>query len=190
MTAEEFCAWVQRPENEDRRWELVRGELIEMPREGRRHGFVCAGLAYLLQTHSRQQGCGYALCNYPGIVLERNPDTVRGPDVVFIEKSKPYEELATTGWIEEMPELTVEVLSPNDQPNQVTRRVNDFLRAGVRMVWVVDPETRKVAVHRALRPPFTLDGDQQLTGDDVLPDFRCRVSDLFSIPGEDAKTAG
>jgi len=189
MTADEFAEWVLRPENEGKLWELVRGEVVEMSRAGERHGFVCANVSVLLTLYARQRGNGYPLSNDPGMILDRDPDTVRGPDVVFFENSKRYDELHPK-WIEEMPALAVEVLSPNDRPGKVNSRVNEFLRSAVRMVWVVDPESRDVMVHRPGRPPITLEGNEELTGDDVLPGFRCRVSDFFFMPGEGAKPAG
>lgn len=183
MTADEFAEWVVRPENGAKHWELVRGEVIEMSRPGERHGFVCMRIGMKLMLYAEQQGRGYSVSNDPGIVLERDPDTVRGPDLIYFDKTKPYDEL-NPKWIEEPPVLAVEVLSPNDRPNKITARVGEFLRSGIRLVWVVDPESREIAVHRADRPPVILEGEQEITGDDVLPGFRCRIQEFFQVPGQ------
>ena len=78
MTAEEFFDWVNRPENGGKVYELERGEVVEMPRPGERHGVVCVNVGYVLSTYIRQRGKGYACGNDTGIIWERDPDTVRG----------------------------------------------------------------------------------------------------------------
>jgi Uma2 family endonuclease len=80
--------------------------------------------------------------------------------------------------------LAVEVLSPDDRSGRMTRRVSQFLRKGIPLVWIVDPEGRDVTVHRPGREPYVLDEQDEITGEDVLPGFRCRVADLFRLPGE------
>jgi Uma2 family endonuclease len=184
MTAGEFFEWVQRPENEGQRWELVRGEVVEMSRPGERHGLVCGNIVFVLGLYVRQRHKGYALSNDPGVLLERDPDTVRGPDVVSFDRNKEYAEL-NPKWIEDTPALAVEVLSPNDKLGKVVKRVGEFLRSGIRLVWVVDPEAKDVAVYSLSRPVYSVEERQELTGDDVLPDFRCRVADFFFTTTED-----
>lgn len=183
MTADEFCDWVQRQENEDRHFELVRGEVAELPLSGERHGFVCASVSFILSLFVRQSRKGYVLANNPGVVLERDPDTVLGPDVVFFEKSKKYEEL-NPKFIEDMPALAVEVLSPNDRPGKLLARAHAFLRSGIRMVWLVDPEACDITVLRPGGKSQGFEKDQELACEDVLPGFRCRVSEFFQVPGE------
>ena len=84
------------------------------------------------------------------------------------------------------PNLAVEVVSPNDLVYEIDEKVEEYLEAGVELVWVVNPVTRTVRVHRADRPGVTLREMDELTGDDLLPGFRCRVSDLFQLPTETA----
>jgi Uma2 family endonuclease len=189
MTAEEFFEWVQRPENEGKHWELVRGEVVEMSRPGERHGYVCLKIGALLLLYAERQGKGYPAGNDPGVLLERDPDTVRGPDIVFFDKPKEYEEL-NPKFIEDAPILAVEVLSPNDRPGKVNARISEFLASGITMVWVVDPEAKDVIVCRAGRPHVTLQSHQELSGDDVLPGFSCRVGDFFVMPGRPKPPAG
>ncbi len=82
------------------------------------------------------------------------------------------------------PRLAVEVLPPNFRWSRVTNQIADHLRSGVALVWVVNPQNRDVTVYRPGQEPYTVNADQELTGDDVLPDFRCRVADFFLLPGE------
>jgi Uma2 family endonuclease len=184
MTAEEFYEFVNRPENAERSFELVRGEVSEeMPRPGELHCVICSNVNFILGTYLRQVKRGRVLCNDPGILLEREPDTVRGPDVAYLSSSPKYAEL-NPKWIEEIPVLTVEVLSPNDKPGRVMRKAKDYLKSGVKMVWVIDPEDREVAVWRPGAEPEMYDDVQHLDGGDVLPGFRCAVADFFFTTGD------
>src|SRR5436190_24081471 len=93
MTAEEFADWVERPENENRWFELVRGEVIELPAPKRPHGVVCMNIGRLLSNHVWERKHGYVACNDSGVILERDPDTVRGPDVAVYDDAASFEEL-------------------------------------------------------------------------------------------------
>lgn len=186
MTADEFYEWTSRPENDDKWFELVRGEVIELPGPRKAHGVVCSNVSFLLMVYVRQRGHGYITSNDSGVILERDPDTVRGPDVAVYEDANTFAELHPK-YGEVPPRLAVEVLSPNDRASQVLRKINDYLRCGVNLVWVIDPEIRTVTVHRPGQPQAEFDENQELTGEDILPGFRCRVADFFLLPGEQAK---
>src|SRR5262245_63834173 len=94
MTAEEFFDWVQRPENRDRHFELERGSVVELSRPGERHGFVCLNVGAVLRNYTFQRRKGYALGNDTGVILEHDPDTVRGPDVVLYDQARRYADLS------------------------------------------------------------------------------------------------
>lgn len=185
MTAEEFCDWVHQPEQADKWFELVRGEVIELPPPYKPHGAVCLRVGYVLMAYADQRGFGYVTCNDSGVILERDPDTVRGPDIALYEDANTFAELHPK-YGEVPPRVAVEVLSPNDRAGKVLRKINDYLRCGVGLVWVVDPEIRTVTVHRPGKAQVELDESQELTGEDVLPDFRCRIADFFTLPGDKA----
>ena len=85
MTVDEFYDFVNRPENEARSFELVRGEVIEVSRPTRPHCRVCANVTFKLELYARKKRKGYVVCNDTGVVLDQNPDTVRGPDVAYFE---------------------------------------------------------------------------------------------------------
>lgn len=182
MTAGEFWEWCCRPENAGKRAELVRGEIIEMSSPGEVHGTVCWWIGALLAMFVLKRGKGRAATNDTGVVVEEGPDTVRGPDVVFFDETRPLDQL---NWkhIRQVPTLVIEVVSPTDTPNKINRRVGEYLKRGVPLVWIVDPEDRTVGIHRKGELPRTLDEGDELTGEEVLPDLKHRVAELFTLPG-------
>lgn len=188
MTAEEFFDFCHRPENRDRNLELVRGEVVEMSRPGERHGFVCHNVNRLLGNYTFERRRGYVCSNDTGLILGRDPDTVRGPDVVLYDVVRRYDDL-NPRYSDQPPTLAVEVLSPNDNWPRTTRRITELLRVGVPVVWLVDPEQRSVMVFRANQMPQVFEGTDVLTGDPELPGFTCRIADLFYLPGEESPPA-
>src|SRR5262245_33038283 len=98
MTAEEFFDWCNRPENRDRHFELESGEVVEVSRPGERHCFVCLNVGAILRNYTFQRRKGYACSNDTGLILGRNPDTVRGPDVMLYDQARRYDErVSATG---------------------------------------------------------------------------------------------
>ena len=183
MTAETFAAWVERPENVDRHFELEKGEVIELPPPKRLHGFVCANMVKVLGRHADTQPVGFVCSNDAGVIVERDPDTVRGPDVAYFDDVQQAEEILAE-YAEVPPVIAVEVLSPDDRVNQVALKVDEYLAFGVKQVWVVDPEAKEIAIHRAGVSMRLLTHDEELSGGDDLPGFSCRVSDFFRLPGQ------
>jgi Uma2 family endonuclease len=116
-------------------------------------------------------------CNDTGWIVERDPDTVRGPDVAFWSKERLP--VIPDSYLDVPPDLAVEVVSPGDHYSRVQNKVRQYLRCGVRMVWVVDPEDRSVTVYRSQKEGKILGENDILTGEDVLPGFSCRVADLL-----------
>jgi Uma2 family endonuclease len=192
MTAEQFYDFTHRPENEGKFFELERGEVVEMSRPGKRHGLICANVARILGNFAVQRKKGYVCSNDTGVVVQRNPDTVRGPDVLFFEDVTSIDDVEEK-YGEGPPLLAVEVLSPNDTHTTVYHRVREQLRFGTRLVWVLDPDARNVLVHQTGNKPEVVEEKlvperEELTGEDVLPDFRCRVADFFALPGTTAES--
>jgi Uma2 family endonuclease len=183
MTAEEFYDWVHRSENQDKEYELVRGEVVGMTKPGRRHGFVCINVGWILSNYTRQRKKGYVCSNDTGMIVERDPDTVRGPDISVYDDANTYEEIDIK-YGETPALLVVEVLSPHDTMGKMMERITDQLRFGTRLVWLVDPEARNVTVYRPSKEPYVVKENGELTGEDVLPDFRCKVAEFFAMPGQ------
>jgi Uma2 family endonuclease len=188
MTADEFWDFCHLPENEEKRFELIRGEVVEMPSPTKRHGRVCLRIGYLLERFAETALNGYAVSNDSGVILDEEPDTVVGPDVAYFTDAKAFDDIHPK-WSEDLPVLAVEVLSPSDRMRVVMAKIGDYLRNGVRVVWLVNYEERFVTVFTTDAPPLTLVESDEVTGRDALAAFRCRVGEFFRIPGEPPATA-
>jgi Uma2 family endonuclease len=175
ITAEEFS---QMPGPEDgSKQELVRGVIITMPPPGGRHGACCSRVDRRIGAFVEEHTLGTVCANDTGFVSERDPDTVRGPDVAYWSRQRLPE--VPKGYIEIEPDLIVEVVSPNDHYARIQKKVEHYLDKGVRLVWVADPEDRSVTVYRPGQKMTVLGENETLSGADVLPGFSCRVADLF-----------
>ena len=183
MTADEFYAFSHLPENEDRILELQRGEVVEMSRPGKRHGLVCGNVSRILGNYAMARKKGYVCSNDTGMLVDRDPDTVRGPDFAFFEDTQSFDQVEEK-YGEQPPLLAVEVLSPNDSMGKVNRLVREQLLFGVQMVWVLDPEVLNVTVYRLGKDYYVLEEPDEITGEEVLTEFRCRVAEFFRLPGQ------
>lgn len=183
MTAEEFYDFVNAPRNRDRHFELEKGEVVKVSRPGELHGAVCTNSIRLLSNYTFARKKGYVLANDTGLVLERGPDTVRGPDIsVFLENRKLKQ--LEKKWPKRLPKLIVEVMSPNDRMGKMLKRIAKFLRKGVAMAWLLDPEDETLTIFMPKREPIVFERDEEVGGLKLLPDFRCKVADFFAMPGE------
>jgi Uma2 family endonuclease len=181
MTADEFYDFVHQPGNEDRFFELERGEVVELKLPGKVHGFVCANVAYVLTNFAIRTQSGY-VCHGTGLIVEEVPDTVRGADVAFYRDDADIDTMERR-YSQEPPRLLVEVLSPSDKPGRVVRRTSEYLKCGVGLVWIVDPDARIVTTLRKGREQQTLAEGDVLTGETSLSGLKMRVADLFKKPG-------
>lgn len=175
FTAEEL----ERLSSSGKRMELVKGKVYEMAPAGGRHGWVAMNAGTLLSVHVWQLDLGTLFATGTGFVLRRNPDTVRAPDVAFISSAKMALEDVPDGFIETIPDLVVEVVSPGDSRREVREKVEDWLRAGVRLVWVLFPATRTATVYRSVDDVTELSEDDALDGGDVVPGFSCSLREVF-----------
>jgi Uma2 family endonuclease len=163
-----------------RRLELVKGELFEMAPAGGRHGSVSMRIGILLGAYVMEHRLGETFAAETGFILRRNPDTVRAPDAAFVAAHRlPAGELPV-GFLELAPDLAVEVVSPGDTPREVEEKVADWLRAGTRLVWVIDPATRSATVYRSLDDVQELLEEDRLDGEQVVPGFSCALRELFA----------
>jgi Uma2 family endonuclease len=162
----------------DKHVELVRGVLVVREPPGGRHGRVAMNVAVELSTHVRAHQLGVVYAAETGFTLSRRPDTVRAPDVAFISRDRlPSPE--PIGYPELGPDLVVEVLSPGDRPGEVHAKIADWLSAGTRLVWVIDPGRRIARVYRQDGSESIVMADQALDGEDVVPGFSCRLDAIL-----------
>jgi len=159
-------------------YELQGGLLLAEPLPGTRHGLVLSGIVAALDEFVRERGLGVVLTGDTGFVLARSPDTVRGPDVAFVRRERFDPVGAVAAAFPGPPDLAVEVLSPSDRPGDVHAKIADYLAAGTRLVWVVDPVAREVSVYPPLLSPRRLGPADTLEGDEVLPGFSMRVEEM------------
>jgi len=182
ITAEEFFDFANLPENRGRHLELEAGEIIEMTKPGKFHGFVCGNIARILGNFAVQRKKGYVCTNDTGVIVDRDPDTVRGPDILFFEDAAAASDIGRK-YAETPAVLAIEVLSPNDTHGKIMKRVNEQLAFGTLLVWVVDFDEENVTVYRPGKAPIVVEADQEIGGADALPDLHCKVSEFFAMPG-------
>ena len=161
-------------------YELEAGRLIRMPPAGPLASIVAMTIARLLGNFVAEHRLGVVGGADFGVQLARQPDTVRAPDVVFYRADRlPPGGIPATYW-DLAPDLAVEVLSPSDRRGKVLKKVGEFLEAGTRLVWVVDPRRRTAVVYRPEGEPTILGADGILAGEDVLPGFSLPLAEVWA----------
>jgi len=163
------------------RHELQAGLLVSEPLPGGRHGMVTAAVAEILRAHARKHRLGVVFAGDSGFILARSPDTVRGPDVAFVSRVRYEQSADTVRAFAGAPDLAVEVLSPSNTATGMHAKVADYLAAGTRRVWLVDPAAQSVTVYASLLWPEVFRGNDLLEGGDVIPGLQVRVGDLFEV---------
>ena len=161
------------------RGELIRGVLGETMASGREHGEITAYLTAQLVVFVQPRKLGRVTASDSGVLLARDPDTVREPGVAFFstERAPPGERV--TGYAATPPDLVAEVASARGTRAAFHDKARMWLGHGVRLVWVLHPDTRTADVHRADGPESTLAGGDALDGEDVLPGFACGLAAIF-----------
>lgn len=168
------------------RTELIRGRLVVREPAGYRHGDIAVRITVEIALFLRRDQAdraalhplGDVLAAETGFTLQRNPDTVRAPDVAFVSyHRRPIDQ---RGFAELAPDLVVEVLSPNDRPLDVLRKVADWLNAGSSLVWVIDPMRRVARVYKDDGGEEIVSESSSLNGDAILPGFTLPLANLFS----------
>ena len=163
------------------RGELIKGEFHETMSAGVTHGKVVINIAGELRSFVRPRQLGSLMGSDTGILLERDPDTVREPDIAYISAERMALGVDVPGYSKIVPDLVVEVVSPSDTPQEVNDKVGMWLSYGARLVWAIYPSTRTVNVHPESGASLTLTEDDILDGGDVLPCFSWNVSDIFDV---------
>ncbi|HTK73791.1 MAG TPA: Uma2 family endonuclease [Gemmataceae bacterium] len=186
MTTEELLAM---PDDGVERW-LIRGELREKrPPEGgppmtvrnRFHSqaMVCVAVELEIWRRAQPEPRGQVLGGEAGVRLRQTPDSTVGVDVVYVPPDIVANQTDETTLIDGVPALAVEILSPSDTQEEIDEKIDEYLAAGVPLVWVLDPHDRTVTVYRGGTEPELVNRTQELSGDPHLPGFRVPVSRLF-----------
>jgi len=159
------------------RWELVKGELKEMSPAGGAHGWIVGNLTVVVGGYIRQKKLGRIFGAETGFLIEQNPDTVRAPDFAFVSSA------ATTrphhGFISGAPDLAAEVISPNDTSTVVSAKSEQWLRAGCKVVWLIDPARETAAVCTLEDGAYVMRSVEVLSDANLLPGFELPVNELF-----------
>jgi Uma2 family endonuclease len=162
------------------RHELVRGELTTMPPTSDEHGVRTVRVTIRLGVFIEKHNLGEAFGAETGFIISRNPDTVRAPDFAFVTKDRMTKQGLTGRFYPAAPDLAVEVLSPSDSAADVQEKIDEWLEAGTRQVWVINPAKKTVHVHSPGRAVAKSRVGDTLDGEDVLPGLKLPVADLFA----------
>jgi Uma2 family endonuclease len=166
--------------NDDFRYELVKGELVKMSPTGGKHGILTIRLGAALVQHVEANNLGEAFGAETGFILSTKPDTVRAPDVAFVSRERiPPGDFPEKFW-PGAPDLAVEVLSPSDTLYGVEEKIEEYLEAGVKLVWIVNPKKRTITIYQPNIEPQILTEADTLDGRDVVPGFQYVLKRLFS----------
>jgi Uma2 family endonuclease len=177
LTAEEYAVLPDSVAPRDS--ELIRGVICvrEAP-AAPGHGWVANKIGHLLYEFVAPRKLGVVFAE-PGFVLERNPDTVRAPDVSFVRAERmPRENWPS--FLDGAPDLAVEVKSPSNTKREMAEKIAQYLATGSRLVWYLEPEPRTITVFRPQLDAVVLSEGDNLSGYDVLPGFECPVAEVFS----------
>jgi Uma2 family endonuclease len=176
VTADDLLAM-----NTSEHFELVKGELRPMSPAGSKHGRIIIRLAAPMSIFATQNRLGEVFGAETGFILASGPDTVRAPDIAFVRADR----LALVGDIDGYwpgpPDLAIEVISPNDRIYELEEKIDDYLAAGARAVWVVNPKRRTVTVQHPNVSPIVLTESDRLDGGEILPGFSISVAEIFTV---------
>ncbi len=159
--------------------ELVRGRIFTMPPRGARHGKVCAKLVRFLGPYADELDLGHVLSNDSGVITERGPDSVRGPDVSFYSFARLPKGPIPENYPSVSPDLVFEVLSPHDRWPKVLAKVVEYLDAGVSVVGVLDPERLTLHLYEGDEPVRILVAEDALRIPALLGEFEVIVGRFF-----------
>jgi Uma2 family endonuclease len=161
------------------RCELVEGIIVMKSPTGWLHGSVEQRFGHVLELHVAPRNLGRILVGEVGIYTRRNPDTVRGADVIFISHTR-LSQVKSKSYLDVAPELVVEVMSPDDRWSEIKQKLREYFAIGVLEVWVADPSDKTVSIYRSLTDVRIITVGDELSSAELLPGFRLPVAALFS----------
>jgi len=161
------------------RAELVEGEMRIMTPTGFLHGDVELNIGSLLKKFVSQNRLGRVMTGEVGIYTRRNPDTVRGADVLYISHAR-LSQVRSDSYLDVAPELVVEVLSPHDRWLDVERKLEEYFAIGVDAVWIADPASKTLRTYGSLTQFQILQQGDWVRDQAILPGFECAVAAFFT----------
>ena len=168
MTMDEFL------ENDFDGYEYVKGELIPMPDAAIVHGEIGSNLHFLLASHVRENKLGRLYIAETSFQLD---DRVVKPDIAFVSTERLSDDKMKGFSV--APDLAVEIVSPSDKHYDVLEKTLAYLKAGTRLVWIIEPVMKSVTTYRSEVDFAMLNYEDTLTGEDVIEGFSCPVAELF-----------
>ena len=165
------------------RCELLYGELVMMSPAGPTHGYVAARLNRFISVFVDANDLGLVFAAETGFRIQSDPDVVRAPDVSFVRKERLATGLPNRGFFQGVPDLAVEVVSPEDTKREVAEKVNMWLAHGTVSCWVADPATRIITIHRTGQKPDCFMTSDELRDEPMLTGFVLSVAEVFRLPG-------
>jgi Uma2 family endonuclease len=171
-------------------YELVDGRLVERNTSAL-SSWIAGKLHQEIGNHCEVNACGWSFPDGTGYqCFPVAPRRVRKPDVSVYRPERLPASAGSEGYLSVAPDLVVEVISPGDPARELDLKVKEWVELGVPLVWVVHPDVRAVQVHRRGGPVSWLRADDELSGEDVFPGFRCRFAALFPPCAEAGTSAG
>jgi len=160
-------------------YELVRGQLEER-NMGVESSWVGTQIVIVLGQFCRLHQLGRVLQADTGYqCFPHDPGMVRRPDASFVKTGRFPDDVLPKGWAKVPPDLVVEVVSPNDLVYKLEEKLSDYRKVGVLLIWVINPESRTVMVYRRDGSISLLQDDDELSGEDVVPGFRCPIREIL-----------
>lgn len=166
--------------DDGQRYELVDGEVRAMSPAGNKHGKIAAALLCAIGPHVRENQLGAVYAAETGFLIQQDPDTVRAPDVAFIARARIDEVGPVEGFWPGAPDIVAEVVSPNDRFSDTEQKALHWLKAGSKVVWVVDPAQTHVTEYRGLADIRVLGSEETLSAPQILPGWEVKIAELFA----------
>ena len=175
VTLEEYAALPKHP-----RYELVKGVLIELMTASRDHERTVIRTGRHMDIHVDTHGLGEVYGSNRGYVTDPDsPATLRMPDISFVSNARLNQPELAGMLYDGAPDLAVEILSESNTSAEISQKIDEYLNAGGKAVWVIDIDARTLTVHTPNAPPLTLTDADTIDGTDYLPGFACPVADLL-----------
>ena len=170
---------LERLSDQGHHYELVKGELRPMSPSGGPHGSATSRISFYVNGLVYGDELGETFAAETGFFVEQDPDTILAPDFAFVSQERLPDPLPKS-YVPVVPDFAVETRSPNDTKREVSEKVEEWLTAGVRLVWVVEPEKRTITTHRLGREGLTFTAGETVDGEDVLPGLAVPLDLIFS----------